>query len=79
MWRAPRMARQLSVAALRALPLRSARNALRCWIGAVAGWPLPDARRLEEIAGAAARGARGCAIPRVRWGGVQVQRHAARA
>ncbi len=57
----------LSVKALRALPPDRRRNALRCWI-ARGGHPLPDARRLEEIAGPLLE-ARADAHPRVEWGG----------
>jgi tRNA(Ile)-lysidine synthase len=65
----------LSVTALRALPLPRRRNALRYWI-AQAG-PVPDARRLQEIA-ATVLAARADANPVVGWGELQVQRHAGR-
>lgn len=67
---------QLSVAALRALPLERRRNALRFWIGQ-SGKAVPDARRLEEIA-VALFAARAGANPEVRWGQVRVQRHSGR-
>jgi tRNA(Ile)-lysidine synthase len=67
---------QLSVAALRALPLERRRNALRFWIGQ-SGLPVPDARRLEEIA-VPLLAARIGANPEVRWGRVRVQRHSGR-
>ncbi len=66
----------LSVAALRALPPARRRNALRFWISQ-SGRILPDARRLEEIA-VVLLAARVGANPVVRWGSVQVQRHAGR-
>jgi tRNA(Ile)-lysidine synthase len=56
----------LSVKALRALPPDRRRNLLRHWI-ASGGRPLPDARRLEEIAGPLID-ARADAHPRVEWG-----------
>jgi tRNA(Ile)-lysidine synthase len=55
----------LSVRALRALPLQRRRNLLRLWI-ASAGHQVPDARRLEEIAGPLIE-ARPDAHPRVEW------------
>ncbi len=67
---------QLSVVALRALPLERRRNALRFWIGQ-SGHPVPDARRLEEIA-VTLLAARVGANPEVRWGQVRVQRHSGR-
>ena len=57
----------LSARALRALPPDRRRNALRLWI-ASAGHALPDARRLQEIAGPLID-ARADAHPRVEWGG----------
>ena len=65
----------LSVAALRVLPLARRRNALRYWIGQAGA--VPDARRLEEIAGPLLA-ARADANPVVAWGARQVQRHAGR-
>jgi tRNA(Ile)-lysidine synthase len=65
----------LSVASLRALPPARRRNALRYWIGQYG--TVPDARRLEEIAGALLA-ARADANPVVCWGALQVQRHAGR-
>ena len=75
----------LSVAALRALPLPRRRNALRFWIGQSgiagadrkAGHEMPDARRLEEIA-VTLLAARVGANPTVCWGQLRVQRHAGR-
>lgn len=66
----------LSVPRLRALDLDRRRNAIRFWI-ARAGVPLPDARRLEEIARTLFT-ARADANPVVEWGDVAVQRHANR-
>lgn len=66
----------LSVKALRTLTLPRRRNALRYWI-ARSGHTLPDARRLEQIAGAVID-ARADAHPRVVWRGVRVERHADR-
>jgi tRNA(Ile)-lysidine synthase len=57
----------LSVKALRSLPSDRRRNVLRLWIAA-AGRTLPDARRLEEIAGPLID-ARADAHPQVEWGG----------
>jgi tRNA(Ile)-lysidine synthase len=57
----------LSVKVLRALPPDRRRNVLRLWIGS-AGRTLPDARRLEEIAGPLIE-ARADAHPQVEWGG----------
>jgi tRNA(Ile)-lysidine synthase len=56
----------LSVKALRPLPQDRRRNVLRLWI-ASGGYSLPDARRLEEIAGPLIE-ARVDAHPRVEWG-----------
>jgi tRNA(Ile)-lysidine synthase len=67
---------QLSVPALRTLPLDRRRNALRWWI-ARSGRRVPDARRLEEIA-VALLAARAGANPVVSWGQTRVQRHAGR-
>jgi tRNA(Ile)-lysidine synthase len=67
---------QLSVPALRALPLDRRRNALRWWI-ARSGRRVPDARRLEEIA-VVLLAARVGANPVVSWGQTRVQRHAGR-
>jgi tRNA(Ile)-lysidine synthase len=55
----------LSVKALRSLPQDRRRNVLRLWI-ASGGYSLPDARRLEEIAGPLID-ARPDAHPRVEW------------
>ena len=73
----------LSVKALRSLPADRRRNVLRLWIVS-SGQTLPDARRLEEIAGPLID-ARPDAHPQVRWGGeaagsrsAVVSRHAAR-
>jgi tRNA(Ile)-lysidine synthase len=56
----------LSVKALRLLPPDRRRNVLRLWI-ASGGHTLPDARRLQEIAGPLID-ARADAHPRVEWG-----------
>src|SRR6185437_12394801 len=56
----------LSVKALRPLPQDRRRNVLRLWI-AGSGHALPDARRLEEIAGPLIE-ARVDAHPQVEWG-----------
>ena len=66
----------LSVPALRALTPERRANALRVWI-ARGGWPLPDARRLAELAGPVLA-ARADANPTVAWGGVVARRHADR-
>ena len=66
----------LRASALRALDVPRRRNALRYWI-AKSGYPLPDTRRLYEVAGALLE-ARPDANPRVCWNGVSVQRHADR-
>lgn len=63
----------LSVKTLRKLDADRRRNALRFWI-ARSGWPLPDARRLEELAGPVFE-ARADANPQVIWNGVIAQRH----
>jgi tRNA(Ile)-lysidine synthase len=57
----------LSIKSLRALPLARRRNALRFWITR-AGYPAPDSRRLEEIAGPLLN-ARPDANPFVEWRG----------
>jgi tRNA(Ile)-lysidine synthase len=57
----------LAVKALRSLTPERRRNLLRFWIGS-GGRPLPDTRRLEEIAGPLID-ARVDAHPRVEWGG----------
>jgi len=64
------------VAALRALTPARRVNALRVWIGA-AGWPLPDARRMAELAGPLID-ARADANPAVAWRAVVARRHADR-
>jgi tRNA(Ile)-lysidine synthase len=64
----------LSVKALRALASERRKNALRVWI-ADRGWPLPDARRLEELSGPLIA-ARADANPAVRWDRVIAQRAA---
>ena len=66
----------LSVKVLRMLSPARRRNALRCWITA-RGRALPDARRLEQIAGAVLE-ARPDAHPQVTWGKVRIERHADR-
>jgi tRNA(Ile)-lysidine synthase len=66
----------LSVTALRALSRERRVNALRVWIGA-AGWPLPDARRMNELAGPLID-ARADAKPAVAWGALVARRHADR-
>jgi tRNA(Ile)-lysidine synthase len=72
----------LSVKVLRSLPADRRRNVLRLWIVS-SGRALPDARRLEEIAGPLID-ARPDAHPQVQWGGevaairgAVVTRHAA--
>ncbi len=62
----------LGVQRLRALPLDRRRNALRYWI-LERGGPLPDARRLAELAGPLID-ARADAHPEVRWGEVTARR-----
>ncbi len=64
----------LSVKALRALDPPRRRNALRYWI-ARSGRTLPDARRLEQIAGAMID-ARPDAHPQVAWRAARIERHA---
>jgi tRNA(Ile)-lysidine synthase len=66
----------LSVTRLRALEGPRRRNALRFWI-ARAGHPVPDARRLDEIAGAMLA-ARPDANPEVRWNRSIARRHGGR-
>jgi tRNA(Ile)-lysidine synthase len=65
---------ELFVPALRALQPDRRRNALRFWIAA-AGATAPDTSRLEELAGPVID-ARPDSNPRVRWGEVEVRRHA---
>lgn len=67
--------RALSAAALRALPLPRRRNALRYWIGRSGA--VPDARRLAEIA-ETLLAARPDSNPVVRFGQLEVERHAGR-
>ncbi|MGH8218032.1 MAG: tRNA lysidine(34) synthetase TilS [Steroidobacteraceae bacterium] len=62
----------LAVTRLRALPEDRRRNALRYWIAA-RGHPLPDARRLTELAGALIA-ARADAHPQVQWGDTLARR-----
>ncbi len=64
----------LSVPLLRRLDPARRRNALRHWITS-AGFPVPPARRLEEIA-AKVLAARADRHPFVEWSGVRVRRHA---
>ncbi len=66
----------LRVTRLRALDLARRCNALRYWI-AHSSHPLPDTRRLHELAGAMLMARADC-NPRVSWNGVSVQRHADR-
>jgi tRNA(Ile)-lysidine synthase len=66
----------LCVKTLRILDPDRRANALRVWI-AYAGFPVPDARRLEELTGPLLD-ARADANPTVCWGGVVAQRHADR-
>jgi tRNA(Ile)-lysidine synthase len=66
----------LSVRALRTLSGERRANALRVWIGD-GGWPLPDARRLAELAGPLLE-ARADANPEVTWSRVVARRHADR-
>lgn len=66
----------LCVKRLRALEPDRRRNALRYWI-ALRGAPLPDARRLLELAGPLIE-ARADAHPAVEWGGVVASREADR-
>lgn len=64
----------LSVKALRVLSPARRRNALRWWIARGAR-TLPDARRLEQIAGPVLE-ARPDAHPHVLWGDTRIERHA---
>jgi tRNA(Ile)-lysidine synthase len=64
----------LSVPRLRVLDADRRRSALRFWVGR-AGFPVPDARRLDELAGPLLD-ARADASPQVRWSGIFVERHA---
>ena len=64
---------ELSVCALRRLPVADRRNALRYWLE-LRGLPMPDQSRLQEIAGPMLR-ARADAQPCVRWPGGLVRRH----
>jgi tRNA(Ile)-lysidine synthase len=66
----------LSVTRLRTLDGPRRRNALRFWI-ARAGHPLPDAKRLDEIAGTLLA-ARADANPEVRWNRSIARRHSGR-
>jgi tRNA(Ile)-lysidine synthase len=63
----------LRISALRCLPLPERRGVLRHWIAA-RGLPLPDHRRLREIAGPMLA-AREDALPRVQWAGGELRRH----
>ena len=63
----------LQVAVLRRLPVAQRRNLLRRWIERQA-LPMPDQRRLQEIAGPMLR-ARADAQPQVRWPGAVLRRH----
>lgn len=65
--------RALRVSALRALDPPARRNLLLYWIG-TRGVPLPDHRRLGEIAGPLLE-ARHDAMPRVQWRGGELRRH----
>ena len=71
--RAARDGAALQVAVLRRLKPAECRNALRRWL-ALKDLPLPDQRRLQEIAGPLLR-ARYDAQPQVAWPGAQVRRH----
>lgn len=66
----------LRVTGLRALSAERRRNLLRFWI-ARSGYPLPDTRRLRELA-STVLAARADANPQVTWDGVIAQRHADR-
>jgi tRNA(Ile)-lysidine synthase len=66
----------LSAARLRTMSPERRRNALRYWI-AQSGHPLPDTRRLAQLAGPLLE-ARADANPQVLWRGTRVQRHADR-
>jgi len=63
----------LRVSVLRGMPLPERRNVLRHWIGA-RGLPMPDQRRLREIAGPMLE-ARADASPCVQWQGAELRRH----
>jgi tRNA(Ile)-lysidine synthase len=63
----------LRVSVLRGMPLSERRNVLRHWIG-THGLPMPDQRRLREIAGPMLE-ARADASPCVRWQGGELRRH----
>lgn len=63
----------LAVSVLRRLPAADRHNALRCWLEQ-RGLPMPDQRRLLEIAGPVLR-ARADAQPSVRWSGALIRRH----
>ncbi len=63
----------LGIKRLRSLTAERRRNALRYWI-AHSGHPLPDTRRLDELAGPVLD-ARPDAHPRVAWGGSIAERH----
>ncbi|MGB8693711.1 MAG: tRNA lysidine(34) synthetase TilS [Steroidobacteraceae bacterium] len=63
----------LQVAVLRRLAPAACRNALRRWL-ALRDLPLPDQRRLQEIAGPMLR-ARHDSQPQVAWPGAVVRRH----
>ncbi len=63
----------LQVSVLRRLGATECRNALRRWL-ALMNLPLPDQRRLQEIAGPVLR-ARHDAQPLVAWPGAEVRRH----
>jgi tRNA(Ile)-lysidine synthase len=63
----------LRVSVLRGMPLSERRNVLRHWIGAQ-GLPMPEQRRLREIAGPMLE-ARADACPCVRWQGGELRRH----
>ena len=63
----------LQVSVLRRLGAAECRNALRRWLALMA-LPLPDQRRLQEIAGPVLR-ARHDAQPLVAWPGAEVRRH----
>ena len=65
--------RSLSVKRLRALPPDRRRNALRYWIGRTT--PVPDSRRLEQLAGPVLE-ARRDAHPQVVWGETVARRDA---
>jgi tRNA(Ile)-lysidine synthase len=62
----------LCVTVLRALSAARRANTLRVWI-AQGGWPVPDARRLAELAGPVLE-ARADANPAVAWAGVIARR-----